>query len=75
MSILNKTELMNFIRNQIHDDLFVELSEEWENEKTEYFNPNWIKNIREAEDLAELKFVLIRIVRGFSKYLEETKWN
>ena len=66
---------MNFVRNQIHDDLYMELSEEWENEKTEYFNPNWIKNIREAEDLAELKFVLIRIVRGFSKYLEETKWN
>ena len=73
--MINKTELMNFVRNQIHDDLYMELSEEWENEEPEYFNPNWIKNIREAEDLAELKFVLIRIVRGFSKYLEETKWN
>jgi phosphoribosylaminoimidazole-succinocarboxamide synthase len=75
MSILNKTELMNFIRNQIHDDLFVELSEEWENEKTEYHNANWVKNIREAEDITELKEALIRIVKGLSKYLEETKWN
>jgi len=75
MSILNKTELMNFIRNQIHDDLFVELSEEWENEETEYYNANWVKNIREAEDITELKETLITIVRGLSKYLEETKWN
>ena len=73
MSILNKTELMNFIRNQIHDDLFVELSEEWENEKTEYHNANWVKNIREAEDITELKETLITIVRSLSKYLEETK--
>jgi len=75
MSILNKTELMNFIRNQIHDDLFVELSEEWENEETEYYNANWVKNIREAEDITELKETLITIIRGLSKYLEETKWN
>ena len=75
MSILNKTELMNLIRNQIHDDLVVELSEEWENEKTEYHNANWVKNIREAEDITELKEALIRIVKGLSKYLEETKWN
>ena len=75
MSILNKTELMNFIRNQIHDDLFVEISEEWENEKTEYHNANWVKNIREAEDITELKETLITIVRSLSKYLEETKWN
>jgi len=75
MSILNKTELMNFIRNQIHDDLFVELSEEWENEETEYYNANWVKNIREAKDITELKETLITIIRGLSKYLEETKWN
>jgi len=75
MSILNKTELMNFIRNQIHDDLFVELSEEWENEETYYYNANWVKNIREAEDITELKETLITIVRGLSKYLQETKWN
>ena len=75
MSILNKTELMNFIRNQIHDDLFVELSDEWENEETEYHNANWVKNIREAEDITELKETLITIIRGLSKYLEETKWN
>ena len=73
--MINKTELMNFIRNQIHDDLFVELSEEWENEETEYHNANWVKNIREAEDITELKEALIRIVKGLSKYLEETKWN
>ena len=66
---------MNFIRNQIHDDLFVELSEEWENEETYYYNANWVKNIREAEDITELKEALIRIVKGLSKYLEETKWN
>ena len=66
---------MNFIRNQIHDDLFVELSEEWENEETEYHNANWVKNIREAEDITELKETLITIIRSLSKYLEETKWN
>jgi len=73
--MINKTELMNFIRNQIHDDLFVELSEEWENEETEYYNANWVKNIREAEDITELKETLITIIRSLSKYLEETKWN
>ena len=73
--MINKTELMNFIRNQIHDDLFVELSEEWENEETEYHNANWVKNIREAEDITELKETLITIIRSLSKYLEETKWN
>ena len=73
--MINKTELMNFIRNQIHDDLFVELSEEWENEETEYHNANWVKNIREAEDITELKEALIRIVKGLSKYLEERQWN
>ena len=75
MSILNKTELMNFIRNEIYNDLFVELSEEWENEETEYYNANWVKNIREAEDITELKETLITIIRSLSKYLEETKWN
>ena len=73
--MINKTELMNYIRNEIYNDLFVELSEEWENEETEYPNANWVKNIREAEDITELKEALIRIVKGLSKYLEETKWN
>lgn len=71
--MINKTELMNYIRNEIYNDLFVELSEEWENEETEYYNANWIKNIREAEDITELKETLITIIRGLSKYLEETK--
>ena len=66
---------MNIIRTKMYDDLFVELSEEWENEETEYHNANWVKNIREAEDITELKETLITIIRSLSKYLEETKWN
>jgi len=73
--MINKIELMNFIRNEIYNDLFVELSEEWENEETLYYNANWVKNIREAEDITELKETLITIIKGLSKYLEETKWN
>ena len=73
--MINETQLMNIIRTKMYDDLFVELSEEWENEETEYHNANWVKNIREAEDITELKETLITIVRGLSKYLEETKWN
>lgn len=73
--MINETQLMNIIRTKMYDDLFVELSEEWENEKTEYHNANWVKNIREAEDITELKEALIRIVKGLSKYLEERQWN
>ena len=72
--IINQRELMNFVRSQIHNDLFVELSEEWENEKTEYHNANWVKNIKEAEDITELKQALIRIIRGLSAYLQEEKF-
>ena len=73
--MINETQLMNIIRTKMYDDLFVELSEEWENEATEYHNANWVKNIREAEDITELKEALIRIVKGLSKYLEERQWN
>jgi len=73
--MINKTELMNYIRKEIYDDLFVELSEEWENETTEYPNNNWVKNIREAENITELKETLIRMVIDIRVYLEETKWN
>ena len=59
--ILNERELMNFVRKSLHDDLYVELSEEWEDEQTEYYNANWVKNIKEAEDITELKQALIRI--------------
>jgi len=63
--------LFKQILNSIHDDLYVELSEEWENESTEYYNANWVRNIREAQDVDELKDALIRIVKGLDKYLRD----
>ena len=72
--ILNERELMNFVRKSLHDDLYVELSEEWEDEQTEYHNYNWVKNIKEAEDITELKQALIRIIKGLSAYLQEEKF-
>jgi len=63
--------LFKQILNSIHDDLYVELSEDWENESTEYYNANWVKNIREAQDVDELKDALIRIVKGLDKYLRD----
>jgi len=69
--ILNQRELMNFVRKSLHDDLYVELSEAWEDKQTEYYNANWVKNIKEAEDITELKQALVRIIRGLSTYLQE----
>tara|TARA_R100001440_G_scaffold74377_2_gene99826 strand:+ start:1150 stop:1362 length:213 start_codon:yes stop_codon:yes gene_type:complete len=63
--------LFKQILNGIHDDLYVELSEDWENESTEYYNANWVRNIREAQDVDELKDALIRIVKGLDKYLRD----
>ena len=63
--------LFKQILNSIHDDLYVELSEDWENESTEYYNANWVRNIREAQDVDELKDALIRIVKGLDKYLRD----
>ncbi len=63
--------LFKQILNSIHDDLYVELSEDWENESTEYYNANWARNIREAQDVDELKDALIRIVKGLDKYLRD----
>ena len=63
--------LFKQILNSIHDDLYVELSEAWENKSTEYYNANWVKNIREAQDVDELKDALIRIVKGLDKYLRD----
>ena len=63
--------LFKQILNSIHDDLYVELSEDWEDEDTEYYNANWVRNIREAQDVDELKDALIRIVKGLDKYLRD----
>lgn len=63
--------LFKQILNSIHDDLYVELSEEWEDESPEYYNANWVRNIREAQDVDELKDALIRIVKGLDKYLRD----
>tara|TARA_S200002703_G_scaffold124392_1_gene110505 strand:+ start:248 stop:460 length:213 start_codon:yes stop_codon:yes gene_type:complete len=63
--------LFKQILNSIHDDLYVELSEAWEDESTEYYNANWVRNIREAQDVDELKDALIRIVKGLDKYLRD----
>ncbi len=63
--------LFKQILNSIHDDLYVELSEDWEDESTEYYNANWVRNIREAQDVDELKDALIRIVKGLDKYLRD----
>lgn len=72
--IINNRELMNFVRKSLYDELYVELSEEWEDEQTEYYNANWVKNIKEAEDITELKQALVRIIRGLSAYLQEEKF-
>jgi hypothetical protein len=63
--------LFKQILNSIHDDLYVELSEDWEDKSTEYYNANWVRNIREAQDVDELKDALIRIVKGLDKYLRD----
>ena len=75
MDIVNKGEIVNLVRNSIQSDLYVELSREWEDEDTEYENTNFVRNIKQAKDVEELKEVLIKIVRRLNDYLEEVHYS
>lgn len=75
MDIINKGEIVNLVRNSIQDDLYIELSREWEDEDTEYENANFVRNIKQAKDVEELKEVLVKIVRRINDYLEEVKYS
>ena len=75
MDIVNKGEIVNLVRNSIQSDLYVELSREWEDEDTEYENTNFVRNIKQAKDVEELKEVLVKIVRTINDYLEEVKYS
>ena len=72
--MINTQELMRFVRVTILSDLYVELSREWEDEDTEYENPNFVRNIKQAKDVEELKEVLVKIVRKLNDYLEESRY-
>ena len=72
--MINTQELMRFVKVTILSDLYVELSREWEDEDTEYENPNFVRNIKQAKDVEELKEVLVKIVRRLNDYLEETRY-
>ena len=74
MDIINKGEIVNLVRNSIQNDLYIELSREWEDENTEYDNTNFVRNIKQARDVEELKEVLVEIVRRLNDYLEEVKY-
>ena len=74
MDLINKGEIVNLVRNSIQSDLYVELSREWEDEDTEYENPNFVRNIKQAKDVEELKEVLVKIVRKLNDYLEESRY-
>lgn len=75
MDIVNKGEIVNLVRNSIQSDLYVELSREWEDEDTEYENTNFVRNIKQAKDVEELKEVLVKIVRRLNDYLEEVHYS
>ena len=75
MDIINKGEIVNLVRNSIQEDLYIELSREWEDEDTEYENANFVRNIKQAKDVEELKEVLVKIVRRLNDYLEEVKYT
>lgn len=75
MDIINKGEIVNLVRNSIQEDLYIELSREWEDEDTEYDNTNFVRNIKQAKDVEELKEVLVKIVRRLNDYLEEVKYT
>lgn len=75
MDLINKGEIVNLVRNSIQSDLYVELSREWEDEDTEYENTNFVRNIKQAKDVEELKEVLVKIVRTINDYLEEVKYS
>jgi|TARA_R100000278_G_C5409642_1_gene142578 phosphoribosylaminoimidazole-succinocarboxamide synthase len=72
--MINTQELMRFVKATILSDLYVELSREWEDEDTEYENPNFVRNIKQAKDVEELKEVLVKIVRKLNDYLEESRY-
>ena len=72
--MINTQELMRFVKATILSDLYVELSREWEDEDTEYENPNFVRNIKQAKDVEELKKVLVKIVRKLNDYLEESRY-
>lgn len=72
--MINTQELMNFVKTTIQSDLYIELSREWEDEDTEYDNTNFVRNIKQAKDVEELKEVLVKIVRRLNDYLEETRY-
>lgn len=75
MDLINKGEIVNLVRNSIQSDLYVELSREWEDEDTEYENTNFVRNIKQAKDVEELKEVLVKIVRRLNDYLEEVHYS
>lgn len=72
--MINTQELMNFVKTTIQSDLYIELSREWEDEDTEYDNTNFVRNIKQAKDVEQLKEVLVKIVRRLNDYLEETRY-
>ena len=72
--MINTQELMRFVKATILSDLYVELSREWEDEDTEYENTNFVRNIKQAKDVEELKEVLVKIVRKLNDYLEESRY-
>ena len=72
--MINTEELMRFVKATILSNLYVELSREWEDEDTEYENPNFVRNIKQAKDVEELKEVLVKIVRKLNDYLEESRY-
>lgn len=72
--MINTQELMRFVKATLLSDLYVELSREWEDEDTEYENPNFVRNIKQAKDVEELKEVLVKIVRKLNDYLEESRY-
>ena len=72
--MINTQDLMRFVKATILSDLYVELSRDWEDEDTEYENPNFVRNIKQAKDVEELKEVLVKIVRKLNDYLEESRY-
>ena len=72
--MIDTQELMRFVKATILSDLYIELSREWEDEDTEYDNTNFVRNIKQAKDVEELKEVLVWIVRRLNDYLEESRY-
>jgi len=72
--MIDTQELMRFVKATILSDLYIELSREWEDEDTEYDNTNFVRNIKQAKDVEELKEVLVKIVRRLNDYLEESRY-